>query len=258
MTYRRYVALGDSSTEGMDDPDHQGGFRGWANRLAENIALSQGSLLYANLAVRGRRTRQIRDQQLAAGLALKPDLATLFCGTNDVVSRSFDCETVLAEIEEMQRALIGSGAVLLTFTLPDLVPVMPLARLFSARIAAFNEGLREASRATGAVLVDFAQHSVASDPRLWSEDRLHANSLGHARIAAALTHALAVPGADSAWMNPLPPVIPPSMARRIRSEAIWVIRYLGPWIARHARGRSSGDNVTAKRPQLLPVEVETE
>src|SRR6185436_10937152 len=31
----RYVAIGDSSTEGLDDPRSAGGFRGWADRLAE-------------------------------------------------------------------------------------------------------------------------------------------------------------------------------------------------------------------------------
>ena len=36
-SYQRYVALGDSSTEGIDDPDGAGGYRGWSQRLAERI-----------------------------------------------------------------------------------------------------------------------------------------------------------------------------------------------------------------------------
>jgi len=55
--FNRYVAIGDSSTEGLDDPAGDGSCRGWA----------------------------IRDQQLAPALALHPDLVTLFSGTNDVV-----------------------------------------------------------------------------------------------------------------------------------------------------------------------------
>ncbi|HEX7808937.1 MAG TPA: GDSL-type esterase/lipase family protein, partial [Thermoanaerobaculia bacterium] len=85
--YERYVAIGDSTSEGLDDPDGHGGYRGWANRLAERIAAQQGSLLYANLAVRGRTTRQILDQQLALAVAMKPDLATVVAGTNDVLRR---------------------------------------------------------------------------------------------------------------------------------------------------------------------------
>ena len=73
--FERYVALGDSSTEGLDDPDGRGGYRGWSDRLGERIARAQGSLLYANLAVRGRTAREVREEQLEQGLALRPDLA---------------------------------------------------------------------------------------------------------------------------------------------------------------------------------------
>jgi lysophospholipase L1-like esterase len=45
-------------------------------------------LLYANLAIRGRSTRQIRDEQLEPALALRPDLVTLFSGTNDLLGRA--------------------------------------------------------------------------------------------------------------------------------------------------------------------------
>ena len=58
--FERYVALGDSSTEGLDDPDGRGGYRGWADRLAERIAAHQGGLAYANLGVRGRCAREVR------------------------------------------------------------------------------------------------------------------------------------------------------------------------------------------------------
>ena len=47
--FERYVAIGDSSTEGVDDPDGCGGFRGWADRLAERIALSEGYFVERNL-----------------------------------------------------------------------------------------------------------------------------------------------------------------------------------------------------------------
>ena len=65
--YRRYVALGDSTTEGMDDPRPDGTYRGWADRLAERLAQDNPDLLYANLAIRGRRIAQVREEQLAAG-----------------------------------------------------------------------------------------------------------------------------------------------------------------------------------------------
>ena len=247
----RFVALGDSSTEGIDDPDGEGGYRGWADRLADLIAESQGTVLYANLAVRGSSTRQIRDRQLAPALRMRPDLVSLFSGTNDVVRQRFDAEGVAADIEEMHRALIGQGATLVTFTLPDLTPVMPAARWISPRVERLNRTLREVSARTGAILVDVARHPVASDPRLWSEDRLHANALGHSRIAAALAEALGLPDSNVTWSHALPPSPPSPFPARIAAELRWARRHLFPWFWRHLHGKSSGDGRSAKRPELM-------
>lgn len=255
--YDRYVAIGDSSTEGLDDPDGQGGYRGWATRLAERIAETQGTVTYANLGVRGRRTAQILEEQLAPALALRPDLVTLFSGTNDVVARRFDVDRVAADVERMHLAFRDTGATVLTFTLPDLAPVMPLARRLSPRIAALNAALREVSRRTGALLADFALHPVASDPRLWSEDRLHANAEGHARIADALAHALKLPGVDASWSTPLPFQPPPSRLTWWLAEWRWSSRYLVPWVWRHLRGRSSGDGGGPRHPIPITLTAST-
>jgi lysophospholipase L1-like esterase len=252
--FDRYVALGDSSTEGLDDPDGRGGFRGWSLRLAERLAAAQGGLLYANLAVRGLSTRRIRETQLEPALAMQPDLVTLFSGTNDVVRRRCDIGRVGDEIEIMHRALIGQGATLLTFTLPDLTPVMPVARLIAPRVDRLNRMLREVSARTGAVLVDVARHPVASDPRLWSEDRLHANALGHERIAAALAQALNIPGSDSSWAHALDSAPAVGWPGRLGAEWRWTRRHLLPWIGRHLRGRSSGDGRGARHHDLVPVD----
>lgn len=253
--FERYVAIGDSTTEGLDDPDGRGGYRGWANRLAERLAATQGSVQYANLAVRGLTTRQILEQQLERAAAMRPDLSTVVAGTNDVLRSRFDADAVGADVELMQRTLIAVGATVLTFTLPDLTPVMPLARPLRSRVAAMNEALRQASRAAGAILVDLAAYPVGSDPRLWSEDRLHANSLGHSRVAAALAHALGLPGTEDSWKHPLPPAPTRTVRQRLAAELAWQRRYLYPWIWRHLRGKSSGDGINPKRPHLAPLEL---
>jgi lysophospholipase L1-like esterase len=251
--FERYVALGDSSTEGLDDPDGQGGYRGWANRLAERIAAAQGSLLYANLGVRGLRTRQIRDRQLEPARAMRPDLATLFTGTNDAVSRGFNPATVVEDLAFMQRTLIAGGATVVSFTLPELSNVLPFGRWLSPRVHGLNDAIRRACAGTGAILVDFAAYPVASDARLWSEDRFHANALGHALISHALAHAIGVPGADDSWRRPFGD---DAVQRPGESPARWVVRHLIPWAWRHARGRSSGDGRIAKRPHLVAMQVE--
>jgi lysophospholipase L1-like esterase len=255
-SFARYVALGDSSTEGIDDPLPAGsGYIGWSQRLAERLhATTSPNLHYANLAIRGLTTAQIRATQLDAALALRPDLATVFCGTNDVTAPRFDPARVAADIAHMQHALVSSGATVLTFTLPDLTPLMPLARLIAPRIAALNRALADASRATGTILVDFAAHPVATDARLWSEDRIHANSAGHARIAAALAQALNLPGTDATWSDPFPTPLNPTLATRLRAEIRWTTRHLLPWLYQSLTGRSSSLGRTAKRPQLAPVD----
>ncbi len=251
--FARYVAIGDSSTEGLDDPDGTGSFRGWADRLATHVAEAQGELLYANLAVRGRRTRQILDEQLEPALAMRPELATVFTGTNDMIQSGFKVSTVADDIETIQRAFREAGATVLTFTAPDLSIVIPFASRVASRVAAFNEMLRDVSARTGTILLDFTKYPVASDPRLWSEDRLHANALGHARIAAALACAIDIPGVDDHWADPLPPFQPPGVSTRVAMELRWAHRHFLPWAWRRARGRSSGDGIVAKRPELSLV-----
>lgn len=253
MHYARYVAIGDSTSEGLDDPDGRGGYRGWANRLAEKLAAEQGSVWYANLAVRGRTTRQIRDEQLPRALAMKPDLATCVAGTNDVLRRRFHAAVFGADLEAMQRALIDAGAAVLTFTLPDLTPVMPFARVLGTRVARLNDAIRAACARSGAILCDLALHPVASDPRLWSDDRLHANSVGHARIAEALACHLGLPNSDASWSEPLPAPPRTTPADVLRAELAWGRRHLLPWLWRHFCGRSSGDGITAKFPELVLV-----
>ncbi|HEY7515057.1 MAG TPA: SGNH/GDSL hydrolase family protein, partial [Vicinamibacteria bacterium] len=121
------------------------------------------------------------------------------------------------------------------------------------RVHRLARALAEASARSGALLVDFTAHPFASDPRLWSEDRLHANALGHARIADALAHALALPGSSASWMDPLPEEPPRACRARMGDEIAWTRRHLVPWLLRHARGRSSGDGRRPKRPELRPV-----
>ena len=251
--YERYVAIGDSSTEGLNDPDGRGGFRGWSERLAERIAAEQGGLLYANLAIRGRTTRRIRLEQLDRAAAMRPDLATLFSGTNDVMARHFDAGAVGEDMRHMQRTLIDGGAVVLTFTLPDLTPVMPIARLFAPRIRALNDAMRRAAAASGATLLDFAAYPVATDLRLWSDDRIHANAAGHARIAEALSDALALPGSDHGWMQPLPLQPSPTRVERIGAELAWVGRHVLPWLVLSPARRAEAAARRCKRPELAPL-----
>jgi lysophospholipase L1-like esterase len=251
--WRRFVAIGDSSTEGMDDPDGEGGYRGWADRLAEHLAAHQSGLEYANLAIRGRTTHQILTTQLPVALSMEPDLATVLAGMNDILGSTFDPVAVAAEVEFMFGALANTGATVLTFTLPDPTPNLPFTRRMQPRVAAFNAELRKAAARTGAIMVDIADFKGGSDPRLWSVDRLHGNSQGHERVAHALAHGLRLPGFDDSWRTPLPPAVPDPLVEAVRADLLWAQQHALPWVWRNLRGRSAGDGLTPKRPIPEPV-----
>ena len=108
VLFHRYVALGDSQTEGMNDLDAHGGIRGWADRFAVYLAERNPDLLYANLAIRGRRTKRIRADQLEPALALNPDLASVMAGANDVLG-SFDLDETMTDLEDMYVASAASA-----------------------------------------------------------------------------------------------------------------------------------------------------
>jgi lysophospholipase L1-like esterase len=251
--FTRYVAVGDSSTEGLDDPDGSGGYRGWADRLAEHVAAVSPGLQYANLAVRGKSAGEIRATQLAPAIAMRPDLATVVAGMNDLLRSKWDAKRVAGEVGAMIRGLREVGATVITFTIPDVSRRMRLGRTLTAKTDALNIEIKTIARETGALLLDLAAYELADDPRVWAVDRIHGNPEGHARIAAALAHLLEVPGAAA---DTLTEALPRHMARRrdlLREDLRWVARYVAPWAWRRLRGRTTGDGITAKRPVLTPV-----
>jgi hypothetical protein len=116
---------------------------------------------------------------------------------------------------------------------------------------AYDEAIRRAARHSGAIVVDLAATAGAADARFWSDDRLHANSAGHAYIAAAFARALGV--ADDEATARVAPIARRGSASALAGEAVWVGRHMVPWIGRRLRGRSSGDGARPKRPELAPV-----
>lgn len=246
--FERYVAIGDSTTEGLKDPDGSGGYRGWANRFAEHLAKHSPGLQYANLAIRGTVAREVHEGQLAAAVALKPDVATVVAGVNDLLRRRFDVDEVAGHLGTMFQTLKAMGTTVLTFTMPDISSVMPVARVVRHRLLALNARLRKRAAVNGVLLVDIAAHALGGDPRLWDEDRLHANSLGHERIAMGLAHTAGLQGFEK-WHEPLAPLPPHRLRDAARAELFWSRTYLLPWL----RDRSKSERVP-KRPKLSPVE----
>jgi lysophospholipase L1-like esterase len=248
-TFRRYVAIGDSSTEGLEDPDGQGGYRGWADRLAQHIADAQDEPLdYANLAIRGMRMKEIRVGQLDDALAMEPDLLTVFGGVNNLIKGPCDFDSIRADYVIVFGQARRQGATVLTFTIPDPTVINPLGRYWRDRVAKLNDIIRTEADRYGVLVMDFEPYPVATDRRLWFEDHLHGNELGHQTVAAALAWRLGIDGfegwaelpeGDSAW---------PKGREKLRDELAWARYYVAPLLSKGVRGIRQGRGVERKRP----------
>ncbi len=256
-SWRRYIALGDSFTEGLADPDpaRPGEFRGWADRLAEHLAAAAPGhdVEYANLAIRGRLVRQVVDEQLPVALAAEPDLVSLVAGGNDLLRPGGDPDVLAALIEDAVGTLRAAGAEVLLATGVD-VRQTPVIRRIRGRVAVFNANLWSIAARHGAVVLDQWGAAWLQDWRMWDADRIHMTTEGHRRVALAAAAVLGVPVADAGdWTTPLPPQPPRPFRTAVSEEAAWVRGFVGPWIGRRLRGTSSGDGRAAKRPVPLAL-----
>ena len=247
----RLVAIGDSTVEGLEDPGPDGSYIGWADRFAGHLNVIHPGLLYANLAVRGQTAHEVRETQLQPALVLQPDFAVVVAGVNDVLRPRFDRDALRSDLHAMHAELAAAGATVLTFTMPDMARVAPLAVVLRGRLQFLNSVTLQCRERYGSIVVDLASVPAASHPALWHTDRLHANSEGHRRTAAALAEAVGCEVQD--WRAELPSGPRPSRVRVAIEESAWVGSNLIPWAWEHVRGQPSADSLTCKRPNLLPV-----
>jgi lysophospholipase L1-like esterase len=257
MKWRSFVAVGDSFTEGLDDPQPDGpGYRGWADLVAARLAeLADGlspEFRYANLAVRGRLFNGIVDEQVPVAAEMRPDLVSFAGGGNDVLRRGFNPTAMLARFDEVVATFRATGADVIIFRFADVTSRLPGRRWILPRVEILNRAVGEVAEAHGARLVDLWHDVEFGNPRLWSEDRLHLSSAGHLRVAARVLAALDVTPEPDWLAAPAPPERGTWIAARAR-DAAWARRHLAPWVKRRLTGRSSGDSVAAKRPTLRPL-----
>jgi lysophospholipase L1-like esterase len=253
MAWRRFVAVGDSFTEGMDDPDPETGvFRGWADLVAEALAARVADFGYANLAIRGRLFHRVIDQQVPAAREMRADLVSFAAGGNDVLRREFEPIRLVNRLDLTIGALRAAGADVILFRFADLSRRLPARRMIGPRVTQLNEAVADIADRHGARLVDLWRDDEFGNPALWSVDRLHLNTIGHRRAAAHVLAALGVEP-DATWLAsaPYPPRLSWAAARA--ADARWTRDHLAPWVKRRLTGRSSGDLVEAKRPTLAPI-----
>lgn len=251
MKYTRFIAIGDSFTEGMCDEKRYGQYRGWADRVADVMAANQPGFQYANLAIRGKKLQQVLDEQIEPALAQVVDKTTLisfYAGVNDVIRPKYNPNVILPLYAEAVRKVAASGATVLLFTvLEDSGSQGRLAESWKARFKDFNENVRAVAEEVGAILCDANEEPAFKDPRFLAFDRLHLNPMGYDRVAQAVLETINLPF-DPSWRRPLAPAEPTYKAVDVAVTTVWFATFALPWMWRRARGKSSGDGRTCKYP----------
>ncbi|WP_082948092.1 MULTISPECIES: SGNH/GDSL hydrolase family protein [unclassified Mycobacterium] len=248
--YRRYVAIGDSQTEGLWDGDDVVGLLGFADRLAVTIDSLYPGLHYANLAIRGKRVADVLSEQVPLALAMRPDLITVCAGMNDVIQPGRSFGPALADLENVYAALARSGATVVTTTFPNVAQFLPLGRLVSGRLARINAAITAAADRYGFRLVDLYNAPSMRELDTWAIDRVHASTKGHMLFAAAAAEALNLPGSNHDWAHGSPDARRRSLTTGTYEQLRWTQDSFFPWIWRRLRGLSSADGREPKRPQL--------
>ncbi|SDH04425.1 Lysophospholipase L1 [Lentzea fradiae] len=252
---KRFVALGDSFTEGVGDEDagRPNGVRGWADRVAEVFGAADPEFGYANLAVRGRLLPQVLREQLDRALEMRPDLVSLYAGGNDLMRPKVNIDALMRAYDAAVALLVKSGARVVLFTGVDGGDD-PVFRRMRGRVAIYNEHVRAIAAKHSCVVVDMWNMRQLRDRRMWSADRLHLNSLGHTEVAISVLDSLGVSHALTRAVLGDPPSVDPRVQRAENWK--WAREHVVPWVMRRVRGESSGDVIKPRRPELLPLEVE--
>lgn len=247
----RYIALGDSFTEGVGDSSKRrpNGVRGWADRVAEALASDCPGWEYANLAIRSKRLRHIIAEQLEHAIAMEPTLVTLYAGGNDVMDFGTKIADILAEYESLVGRLAQTGATLVLFTGYD-VEVSPFLGPLRRKNHAYNDGVRLIAAKYGAVLVDYATFTAYANPRMWGPDRLHMSKAGHKYLAASILDLLEVP---HGIRHQDKRKAPRGVRQRAREQRVWLTEWVLPMFGRKLRGTTLGDSLHPRWPE--PVRV---
>lgn len=245
----RYVAIGDSFTEGVGDEPAPGVVRGWADLVAQGWADATAEPVeYANLAIRGKLAWPIIDEQLEPALALKPTHLSFNGGGNDMLRPRTPLHRIADAFSQVLRRCDEEGVTFILLSGGNPSRQLPLGALVQRRGDQLSRMVAERLAGRDDVIraLNWPDRDLAT-PAFWAADRLHLNSRGHHRVAARVLTALGLEPRAEWWdYDELP-----APARLGRSE--YLREHLGPWVRRRLAGTSSGDGREPKYPRFTTV-----
>ena len=189
---------------------------------------------------------------MPAAIELEPDLVTIAIGINDLMRPSADVEAMGEQLDQAVASVRSTGSDVLLTAFGDPSPGGWLVGRIAGRINEYNEHVRAIAETHDCALVDFWYTDGFTSGRYWSPDRLHLSTEGHIKATWAALEALGL--ADDAWNVAVPDSELKSFGQRRREDFHWAKDHFGPWLVRHARGRSSGDGLDPKRPRPVTLQ----
>ncbi|WP_082187231.1 SGNH/GDSL hydrolase family protein [Bacillus cereus] len=191
--WKRFVAIGDSFTEGIGDEVEEIALKSWVDHF---VQLCVNDIEYANFAKRGLVTKEIRSQQLEKALTFNPDLVSLIAGANDVLKGRWNHKAYKNDMEFMIDTLSKTDADIMIASLPDFTVRLPFSsekkQVLKEQLLEANEIILSLSREYKLHHVDFWNHHLVNDNTLWSTDLIHPNSKGYVKVAELIFSSLPV------------------------------------------------------------------
>jgi len=177
-----YVALGDSLTAGVGAQNYQNTY---PYLLAEKLSQTNHVYLY-NLGQPGARVPDLLDFQLRKTITLKPQLITIFIGTNDL--QNF---TDLTIYRRSYQAIISNlkaqtSARIVILTIPYLASEQyiypPWNKLLHWQTNRYNKvvtQLCQQNQLTCLDLYQFSKQPFSANPDLYASDHFHPSDAGY-------------------------------------------------------------------------------
>lgn len=191
----RIVAIGDSSVFGVGDFDNESTSvgAGWTGRFAHDLKAGR----FVNLGKNGARFRNVVKKQLGGAISMRPDLALICVGTNDVLRGDFSLTEIKTSAQEIIAELAQVGAVPVFLGIPDPILTAPgpmsLKKILHTRVKAVNAIVQHVADSHGAAFISTWDHTMATDRSMWHIDRMHPSAKGHQEISDLVRRSLFLP-----------------------------------------------------------------
>jgi len=187
--WSRYLALGDSVTEGVGDDAGDLACRSWADWLVDGLRVTAPGLEYRNVSSAGATAAVVLGAQIGEIESFRPDLVSVTVGANDARVPSWTASVFEAELTSIFDWAASVGAEVMTGTYADVEMTILGAggrtrdswRLYFSRMHEVNAVIRKVGERFDACLIEM-EYTEASDARYLSRDMTHPNALAYRLI----------------------------------------------------------------------------